>query len=77
MDRAPQTGKSAGLAQAKAAFLLALRARGIRDVNVLRALETVPREIFVPHRYQDLARRHSRCRCVAARRCQNPFSRRE
>lgn len=35
-----------------------MRARGIQDVNVLRALETVPREIFVPHRYQDLARRH-------------------
>jgi protein-L-isoaspartate(D-aspartate) O-methyltransferase len=50
--------ESAALAQAKAAFLLAMRARGIQDVNVLRALETVPREIFVPHRYQDLARRH-------------------
>ncbi len=34
-----------------------MRARGIRDVNVLRALEMVPREIFVPHRYADLARR--------------------
>lgn len=44
-------------AQAKAAFLLAMRARGIQDLNVLRALEMVPREIFVPHRYADLARR--------------------
>lgn len=59
MDRAPPFDQSsAALAQAKAAFLLTMRARGIQDVNVLRALETVPREIFVPHRYQDLARRH-------------------
>ena len=50
--------ETAAMAQVKAAFLLAMRARGIQDVNVLRALETVPREIFVPHRYQDLARRH-------------------
>lgn len=44
-------------AQAKAVFLLALRARGIQALNVLRALETIPREIFVPHRYADLAGR--------------------
>ncbi|WP_245257473.1 protein-L-isoaspartate O-methyltransferase family protein [Methylocapsa acidiphila] len=44
-------------AQAKAAFLLTMRARGIQDLGVLRALELVPREIFVPHRYADLARR--------------------
>ncbi len=59
----PQTdeafpGELEALARAKAAFLLAMRARGIQDVSVLRALEIVPREIFVPHRYQDLARRH-------------------
>jgi protein-L-isoaspartate(D-aspartate) O-methyltransferase len=54
----PPPDASPALAQAKAAFLLTMRARGIQDVNVLRALETVPREIFVPHRYQDLARRH-------------------
>ena len=54
----PTSGESDAMAQAKAAFLLIMRARGIQDVNVLRALETVPREIFVPHRYQDLARRH-------------------
>lgn len=44
-------------AQNKAAFLMDLRARGIQDVNLLRALEIVPREIFVPHRFADLARR--------------------
>jgi protein-L-isoaspartate(D-aspartate) O-methyltransferase len=44
-------------AQATMAFLLRLRARGIADVSVLRALETVPREKFVPHRHVDLALR--------------------
>ena len=34
-----------------------LRARGIHDLGLLRALENVPREIFVPHRFADLARR--------------------
>ena len=44
-------------AQALMAFLLRLRARGISDVSVLRAIETTPRELFVPHRYRDLALR--------------------
>lgn len=52
-----RSGEAAAAAQAKAVFLLALRARGIQDLEVLRALETIPREIFVPHRYVDLARR--------------------
>ena len=37
------------------AFVLGLRARGIANVDVLRALETIPREVFVPHRHSDLA----------------------
>src|SRR5579863_10424269 len=37
--------------------MLRLRASGIRDLDLLRALEKVPREIFVPHRFVDLARR--------------------
>ncbi len=41
--------------QAKAEFLLRLRARGIRDLAVLRAMEAVPRDVFGPHRYADLA----------------------
>ena len=41
--------------EATAAFLLGLRARGIRDLAVLRAMEAVPRDAFVPHRYADLA----------------------
>ena len=44
-------------AQNKAAFLMDLRACGIQDLALLRALENVPREIFVPHRFADLARR--------------------
>lgn len=43
--------------EAKAEFLLRLRAKGVRDLQVLRALETVPRESFVPNRYADLASR--------------------
>lgn len=39
-----------------AAFVLSLRARGIRDVAVLRAMELVPREVFAPRRFADLAR---------------------
>lgn len=41
--------------EATMAFVLRLRARGIADVDVLRALETVPRHLFVPHLYVDLA----------------------
>lgn len=44
-------------AEAKAAFHLRMRARGIRDTNVLRAFERVLRHDFVPHRYLDLAAR--------------------
>jgi protein-L-isoaspartate(D-aspartate) O-methyltransferase len=53
----PQTEQDAQIAQNKAAFLMDLRARGIQDLNLLRALEIVPREIFVPHRFADLAGR--------------------
>ena len=44
-------------AEAKAAFHLRMRARGIHDIRVLRAFEVVPRQTFVPHRYLDLAAR--------------------
>jgi len=39
-----------------AAFVLSLRARGIRDIRLLRAMELVPREVFAPRRFADLAR---------------------
>jgi protein-L-isoaspartate(D-aspartate) O-methyltransferase len=44
-------------AEAKAAFHLRMRARGVQDLAVLRAFELVSRQTFVPHRYLDLASR--------------------
>ena len=38
-----------------ARFLLALRRQGIRDHLLLRAFETIPRRLFVPHDWQDRA----------------------
>jgi protein-L-isoaspartate(D-aspartate) O-methyltransferase len=37
-------------------FVMGLRARGIRDTAVLAAMERVPRELFAPNRFADLAR---------------------
>ncbi len=54
-DAAGEDIAESGVAQATMQFLLGLRGRGIRNVEVLRALETVPRELFVPHRLVDLA----------------------
>lgn len=48
---------AAARGEEKAAFLLRLRSSGIRDLDLLRALEKIPREMFVPHRFVDLARR--------------------
>lgn len=42
--------------ESDAAFVLSLRARGIFDISVLRAMEIVPREAFAPRRFADLAR---------------------
>lgn len=44
--------------EARAALLLQLRRAGVRDIAVMRAFETVPREFFAPHRFQDLAARN-------------------
>ena len=41
--------------EAVAAFLLRLRGRGVRDLAVLRAIEGVPRQNFVPERFRALA----------------------
>ncbi|GEP03973.1 protein-L-isoaspartate O-methyltransferase family protein [Methylobacterium oxalidis] len=46
-----------GSAVENAAFVLALRERGVRDRAVLRAMERVPRERFAPAAHRDLARR--------------------
>jgi protein-L-isoaspartate(D-aspartate) O-methyltransferase len=43
-------------AEETVAFLLSLRAKGIRDTRLLRAMEMVPRDLFAPRRFSDLAR---------------------
>ena len=50
---------AAGLSRAigSAAFVLALRERGVRDTAVLRAMEQVPRESFAPPHLREFARR--------------------
>lgn len=53
----PAPARLGPAAEATAEFLLRLRARGVRDLGLLRALEAVPRDLFVPHRYADLAAR--------------------
>lgn len=46
-----------GSAIGNAAFVLALREKGLRDTAVLRAMERVPRETFAPAAYLEQARR--------------------
>jgi protein-L-isoaspartate(D-aspartate) O-methyltransferase len=41
----------------RAQFMLRMRARGVRDLSLLRALERAPRSLFMPQRYQDIAAR--------------------
>ncbi len=40
-----------------ASFLLSLLAKGVRNTELLRAMELVPRDVFAPRRFRDLARR--------------------
>jgi len=42
-------------AQDRAQFMLLMRAKGVRDLNLLRALERAPRALFAPQRYGDIA----------------------
>ena len=44
-------------AEERAQFVLRLRARGIRELRLLRALEGAPRALFMPQRYGDIAAR--------------------
>ncbi len=44
-------------AEERVQFMLRLRARGIRDLRLLRALERAPRALFMPQRYGDIAAR--------------------
>jgi len=50
--------QAASAVEARGALLLALRQAGVRDVDVLRAIETVQREIFTPFALHDLAQRN-------------------
>ena len=44
-------------AEERAQFMLRMRARGIEDLGVLRALERAPRALFIPQRYSDMSAR--------------------
>lgn len=44
--------------ESRGALVLELRRAGVADTNVLRAIETTPRELFVSHRLRDLANRN-------------------
>ncbi len=48
---------SATEAEERAQFTLAMRARGINDLDLLRALERAPRALFMPPRFADIAGR--------------------
>lgn len=42
----------------RAALLLSVRQAGVRDISVMRAIEAVPREVFAPYKFRDLANRN-------------------
>jgi protein-L-isoaspartate(D-aspartate) O-methyltransferase len=48
---------SATEAEERAQFTLTMRARGINDLDLLRALERAPRALFMPPRFADIAGR--------------------
>ena len=48
---------SASEAEERAQFTLAMRARGINDLKLLRALERAPRAMFMPQRFADISGR--------------------
>jgi len=53
-----EAGAATGNIEERAAFLLALRQAGVRDISVMRAIEIVPRDAFAPYRFRDLAYRN-------------------
>src|SRR5271167_4621008 len=53
MGEAPTRGE----AEERAQFMLRMRARGVGDLRLLRALERAPRSLFMPQRYADIAAR--------------------
>ena len=48
---------SASEAEERAQFTLAMRAKGVGDLGLLRALERAPRALFMPQRFADLSLR--------------------
>ena len=48
---------SASEAEERAQFTLAMRAKGIENLDLLRALERVPRALFMPQRFADISGR--------------------
>jgi protein-L-isoaspartate(D-aspartate) O-methyltransferase len=48
---------SASEAEERAQFTLAMRTRGIDDLELLRALERAPRALFMPQRFADISGR--------------------
>ena len=48
---------SASEAEERAQFTLAMRAKGIENLDLLRALERVPRALFMPPRFADISGR--------------------
>ena len=48
---------SAAEAEERAQFTLAMRARGVNDLELLRALERAPRALFMPQRFADISSR--------------------
>jgi len=46
---------SATEAEERAQFTLAMRAKGINDLGLLRALERAPRALFMPQRFADIS----------------------
>jgi protein-L-isoaspartate(D-aspartate) O-methyltransferase len=62
------------VAEETMAFLLRLRAKGVSDLGVLRALETAPRPTFAPHRYADLAWRDMALPIPCGQTMSEPFA---
>jgi protein-L-isoaspartate(D-aspartate) O-methyltransferase len=48
---------SASEAEERAQFTLAMRAKGVGDLGLLRALERAPRSLFMPPRFADISSR--------------------
>ena len=59
--------------EAAAAFILRLRARGIRDLAVLRAMEAVPRAHFAPEPHAALAARDAAVPIPCGQTMSDPF----